>query len=80
VDGFLFQFAKRGGFRLLAVADGPGGEFEHSGLEVVAVLADEDEVPVGGNVDDYDAGRGVGAVSVARPAELPGGGQRNYRV
>jgi len=54
VPGFLFQFAERGGFRLLAVADGPGGEFEHADLEV---LADEDEVLVGGNGDDHDAGR-----------------------
>jgi hypothetical protein len=66
IPGFLFQFADRGGFRLLAVADGPGGEFEHVGLEVVAVLPDEDEVPVGGDGDDHDAGRGVGVVPVHR--------------
>lgn len=34
VPGFLFQFEERGGFRLLAVTDGPGGEFKHPALRL----------------------------------------------
>jgi hypothetical protein len=73
VPGLLFQFAQRGGLGFLTLANRPGGELDHMGLEVVPVLADEDEPPIGGDGDDHDAGRGVDVVPVVwrKPAEEP---------